>query len=108
MERTFSASGHTTWMAACSLARYTIGPFSATMSARSFKRSFRAKSPSSEPTMMEKGPFTSALAYTVRSAVSKAARSGSMASISRQEGAAMMWAAICWDRPWRRARRSNR
>ena len=49
MERTFSASGHTISMAACSLAIYTMGM------------------------MMEKGPFTSADEYTVRSAVSNAA-----------------------------------
>ena len=73
MERTFSASGHTISMAACSLAIYTMGPFSAAMSARSFKRSFKASSPSSDPMMMEKGPFTSADEYTVRSAVSNAA-----------------------------------
>ena len=62
MARMFSASGHTSSMAACSLAMYTMEPFSAAMSARSFSRSLMASNPSLEPKITEKGPFTSALA----------------------------------------------
>ena len=54
------------------------------------------------------GPFTSALAYTQRSAVSNAASSGSILSISSHALAHMMCAAIRCERPWRRASRSNR
>ncbi len=99
MERTFSASGHTISMAACSLARYTMRPFSATMSARSFSRSFKASRPSSEPMMMENGPFTSADEYTVRSAVWYAASSGYMRSMSSHEGAVMICAAVSCENP---------
>ena len=38
-----------------------MDPFSAVMSARSFRRSLSAKSPSFEPMITEKGPLTSAL-----------------------------------------------
>ena len=62
MARMFSASGHTSSMAACSLAIYTMEPFSAAMSARSFSRSLMASSPSFDPKITEKGPFTRALA----------------------------------------------
>ena len=67
-----------------------------------------ASSPSSEPRITENGPLTSALAYTVRSAVSNAASSGGMRSMASQLGAVMICAAISWDRPWRRHSRSNR
>ena len=82
--------------------------FSPAMSARSFSRSFKASSPSSDPSMTDMGPLISALEYTQRSAVSNAARCGSIVSISSHSLAVMMWAAISWENPCRLIRRSNR